>query len=61
MALHEKGLVTISQLVITSTELQLDSPIGFLWFGSKAALLSLGAPTRFCASHIHTLFMGRLT
>lgn len=60
MALHEKELVTVSQRVIAVTELQLYSPTGILQFGSKAALLSLGAPTTFCACYIHTLFMGCL-
>lgn len=56
MALHEKELVTISHMVIAITELQLYSSTGFLWFGSKAALL-LGIPQNFVhAMYVYSLW-----
>lgn len=52
----------ISQLAITITEFQLYSPTRFLWFGSKAALSSLGLPQYFVhIIYIHAFLMSHMT
>lgn len=55
--MYERELVTISQQVIAIIELQLCSPTGFLWLGSKAALPFLGLPQHFVhVIQIHSLW-----